>query len=304
MDHLSQIRINFDQGQVTLLNLCLGFLMFGVALDLRLSDFKYLLTNRRAVVTGMFSQMIILPLLTVILIYILRPVPSLAMGMLLIASCPGGNVSNYAVHLARGNVALSVVLTALSTLACTFTTPALFSLGKYITADAGQASGTFLISFADMAAAIIRLLLVPLLAGMLLSHFLPVVTAKIRTAVKILSFVIFIAFVILAIIGNLANLQLHLGHVFFIVLVHNGLALVTGYFFSRYAGRLGADDSVAVAIETGIQNSGLALVLVFNFFGGEGGMALIAAWWSIWHLISAFGLAVGRNMFLNKRKVA
>lgn len=303
MDHLSQIRINFDQGQVTLLNLCLGFLMFGVSLDLRLSDFGYLLKNSKSVIAGLVSQLILLPLLTMILVFILKPAPSLVLGMLLIASCPGGNVSNYAVHLARANVALSVVLTSISTLACTLTTPLIFSIGKYVAGSTGSTPDTFSISFVDMAIAIVKLLLFPLILGLLFNRYLPVITRRIQGAVKVLSFVIFICFVLFAILGNLNNMQQYLGNVFFIVLIHNGLALLVGYLFSYYAAGLNSNDSISIAIETGIQNSGLALVLIFNFFGGEGGMALIAAWWSIWHLLSAFGLALGRNYSL-KRTIA
>lgn len=154
-----------------------------------------------------------------------------------------------------------------------------------------------------MAIAIVKLLLFPLILGLLFNRYLPVFTRRIQGAVKVLSFVIFIGFVLFAILGNLNNMQQYLGNVFFIVLIHNGLALLVGYLFSYYAAGLNSNDSISIAIETGIQNSGLALVLIFNFFGGEGGMALIAAWWSIWHLLSAFGLALGRNYFL-KRTIA
>ena len=123
---------------------------------------------------------------------------------------------------------------------------------------------------------------------------------NIRKPVKIISFLIFIGFVVFALAGNLQNLRNHLDEVFFIVLIHNGLALLSGYLFSSRVMKLNESDAFAIAIETGIQNSGLALVLVFNFFGGEGGMALIAAWWSIWHLFSAFAMAIIRNARLKK----
>ena len=99
-------------------------------------------------------------------------------------------------------------------------------------------------------------------------------------------------FVLFAIKGNLDNLAEYIGIVFFIVLIHNGLALFIGYYFSSSLLGLHVNDARAISIETGIQNSGLALILIFNFFEGQGGMALIAAWWSIWHLISAFVLAL------------
>lgn len=108
---LDEIQINFNTEQVALLNICLGFLMFGVALDLKIDDFKYIGSHFRSVWVGLVSQWLLLPILTMGLIWILQPEVSLALGMLLIAACPGGNVSNYAVHLAKANAALSVVLT-------------------------------------------------------------------------------------------------------------------------------------------------------------------------------------------------
>lgn len=298
MDHLSDIRINFDQGQVLILNICLGILMFGVALDLKSSDFGYLFKSRKAVLTGLLSQLVLLPVITVLLALFLRPAASLMLGMMLIAACPGGNVSNYAVHLARANTALSVVLTTISTLACSFTTPLIFSAGA--AAMGNEALADFRISFLAMAATIVKLLLVPLAAGFLLNKYWPSMADNIRKPVKIISFLIFIGFLVFALAGNLQNLRNHLDEVFFIVLIHNGLALLSGYLFSSRVMKLNDSDAFAIAIETGIQNSGLALVLVFNFFGGEGGMALIAAWWSIWHLFSAFAMAIIRNARLKK----
>ena len=103
---------------------------------------------------------------------------------------------------------------------------------------------------------------------------------------------IFIGFVIAAVLGNLDNLKQYVSIVFFIVLLHNGLALGIGYFWSKKIMKLPTSDARAIAIETGIQNSGLALILIFNFFNGLGGMALIAAWWSICHLLSSMSLAM------------
>jgi BASS family bile acid:Na+ symporter len=291
MNQLDQIVINFNQDQVMLLNICLGFLMFGVALELKPKDFKYVLLNPKGVFTGMFSQLVLLPILTLILVWIVRPEYSLALGMILIASCPGGNVSNYAVHLAGANVGLSVILTMVSTVMCAFTTPLIFrGLSEWIPANIAQ-SIKFNISFGAMMNTIAQLILIPLILGFLFNHFLPVATEKIKGIVKKLSFAIFIGFVIAAVAGNLENLKKYLDVVFYIVLIHNGLALIMGYYWTKNIMKLPERDAQSVSIETGIQNSGLALILIFNYFDGTGGMALIAAWWSIWHLISALGIA-------------
>lgn len=291
MNTLDTISINFNQGQVTLLNICLGILMFGVALDLKISDFGYILKNPKAVLTGLISQMLLLPLLTLGLVWIIRPDYSLAMGMILIAACPGGNVSNYAVHLAKANVALSVILTMISTLVCAFSTPFVFSqLKNWIPSDSDHLVN-FDISFSNMILTIGQLIIIPLVIGYLCNTYLPELTSKLRKPVKQLSFIIFIGFVVAAVAGNFDNLINYLGIVFFIVLVHNGLALWIGYSWTKHVMKLPEADAQSVSIETGIQNSGLALILIFNYFNGAGGMALIAAWWSVWHLISALTLA-------------
>lgn len=292
MNNLDHIQINFDQNQVTLLNVCLGILMFGVALDIKLSDFSYVIRNPKSVLTGLVSQLIILPFLTIILIWAIKPDYSLAMGMMLIAACPGGNVSNYAVHLSKANTALSVMLTTISTLLCVVSTPFIFSAFSDFMVERNATFPLFEIQFWQMASSILQLIILPMILAQLLIRLLPALTDKVKKVVKILSLLIFIGFVIVAIYGNLENLLNYIGIVFFIVLIHNGLALLSGYSFAKYLLRLPESDARAISIETGIQNSGLALILIFNFFDGQGGMALIAAWWSIWHLISAFTLAM------------
>ena len=266
--------------------------MFGVALDMKKSDFSYLLEAPRPLLTGLISQLILLPLLTVILIWLMRPEYSLALGMALIAACPGGNVSNYAVHLSKANTALSILLTSISTLACVITTPLLFKLIRMMLPASPLDDTGFDISFSSMASVIFQLIIIPLIIGFALNHFFPQWTEKIKGVVKKLSFIIFTGFVIVAVLNNLDNLYNYLHIVFFIVIIHNSLALLTGYWWSRRISKLSVYDSRAISIETGIQNSGLALILIFNFFDGNGGMALIAAWWSIWHLISAGCIAL------------
>ncbi len=291
MQNLDHISINFNQGQVTLLNICLGILMFGVALDLKFSDFSYMIKKPKPVLGGLFSQLVLLPLITIALIWIIRPEFSLAVGMMLIAACPGGNVSNYAVHLSGANVALSVILTTISTLFCVFTTPLIFSFSAPFLPVSIDNNFNFDISFMSMAYTIGQLIIIPIFIGQIFLRLFPETTALIKKPVKLLSLLIFIGFVIFAIAGNLDNLQKYLGVVFFIVLIHNGLALWVGYAWSKNILNLPNKDAQAISIETGIQNSGLALILIFNFFDGKGGMALIAAWWSVWHLLSASFLA-------------
>lgn len=298
MTNPDTIQIHFSQSQGLFLQLCLGFLMFGVALELHWRDFAYMLQKPKLVAAGLFSQWVLLPVLTLSLVWLFSPPVSLAMGMLLIAACPGGNVSNYAVHLAGANIALSVVLTSISTLACALVTPFLFQLMTQLSGLKGHLTDIH-IDFLSMVQTLAILVFLPILVANILHYLSPDFVKKIRPVVKTGSLLLFFGFVVAGVIGNLDNLVQHLPLVFWWVLLHNGLALLVGYVWSAYILRQPFSTAVSISLETGIQNSGLALLLVFAFFQGNGGMALLAAWWSIWHLISALAVA----MLARKRKL-
>ncbi|MDX1939821.1 MAG: bile acid:sodium symporter family protein [Saprospiraceae bacterium] len=290
MEIIDSIKVNFNPEQLTILNLCLAFIMFGVALDLKLENFKLLFKEPKAAIVGIISQMILLPLITIGLIFLFQPPTSVALGMLLVSVCPGGNVSNFAVHMARGNVALSVFLTTTSTLAAAFTTPLLFTLLTPLIPGGKAFQQAVAVPLIDMVSTIVQLIVIPLIIGMFVNYRFPKFTDTIRKSIRTLSLLIFAGFVIVAIMGNLDNLKNYLHLVFFIVLMHNAIALFSGYGFALLNG-LRAYDARAISLETGIQNSGLALIIIFNFYDGLGGMAMIAAWWGVWHLISASTMA-------------
>jgi len=229
--------------------------------------------------------------LTLLLVLFFQPPPSMALGMLLVAACPGGNVSNYAVHLSGANSALSVMLTSITTLSSIIITPLLFLLLSSLLPLTAEMSQSISVDPFQMFKVIITLIFIPLLIGMYLRSRHNDFVEKIGKGVRALSMIIFVGFVIAAIIVNWDNIVQHLGKVFLIVIVHNAIALTTGYSFAKL-NKLSTYNSRAIAIETGIQNSGLALILIFNFFDGLGGMAMIAAWWGIWHLISGFCIAM------------
>ena len=137
---------------------------------------------------------------------------------------------------------------------------------------------------------IFLLIFIPLIVGMLSNHYLPTFTQKINKYVKALAMIIFVSFAVVAIYLKFDDLRNYVHYVFLIVLTHNALALLMGYYFARW-NKLPKYSAKAISIETGIQNTGLGLILIFNFFDGLGGMAIIVAWWGIWHLISGFLLA-------------
>ncbi len=120
---LEQAQINFDSDSIWVLNIALAFVMFGIALSIDWRDFKPVILNPKSLIVGVASQFLIFPLISFLLVLILKPVPSIALGMILVAACPGGNISNFITHFSRGNDALSVSLTAIATLLAVVMTP-------------------------------------------------------------------------------------------------------------------------------------------------------------------------------------
>jgi bile acid:Na+ symporter, BASS family len=290
MEELDAITLNFSQDSLWILNIVLAFLMFGVSLELKVADFKRLADSPTASLVGILSQFLLLPVFTFLLIWLIRPQPSIALGMMLVAACPGGNISNFLTHMARGNTALSVSLTAVGTALAVFTTPLHLSLWASLYPPTSGLLKEISLDAWEMIQTIITLAGIPLALGMMTSHFFPAFAQKISGYLKPLSIIIFILFVLLAFSNNLNHFMNHVHRVVLLVFAHNAVALLTGYWAARWAG-LSYSDQKTIAIETGIQNSGLGLILIFRFFDGMGGMAIVAAWWGIWHIVSGLSLA-------------
>lgn len=287
---IDSIRINFNQDSLWLLNVCLALVMLGISLDLKTDDFKLILKAPKATIIGLVSQFFLLPVLTYLLILVIEPAPSIALGMIMVAACPGGNISNFLAHFAKGNTALSVTLTAFGTVIAIVMTPVNLHLWGSLYPPTARILREVSLDGWDMLKALILLAGLPLIAGMLFRHYKPELALLLSKRLKPVSLIIFIAFLIAALANNLDNFLNSVGTVFFLVLVHNAIALVSGFYFAKMLA-LDFKDQKSVAIETGIQNSGLGLILIFTFFDGLGGMALIAAWWGIWHVVSGLAIA-------------
>ena len=303
LESLDHIRLNFSPESLYMLNIALAIIMFGVALEIKLQHFKDIIRDPKSVIIGFFSQFVVLPLITFLMTVIFRDylTPTLALGMILVAACPGGNISNFISSLARGNVALSVSLTAIATVGAVFFTPLNFSIWGgwfieiYSKTDTQALMRPLEIDTLQMFQTVFLILGLPLILGIFVNTKFPVFTSKIVKPIKRLSIIIFIGIVILALSNNLDYFIQAIRFVFFIVLIQNAVAFAAGYGLGSLFKR-SITDRKTISIETGIQNSGLALVLIFNpkIFPPEmelGGMAIIAAWWGIWHIIAGLALA-------------
>ncbi|MGB5702900.1 MAG: bile acid:sodium symporter family protein [Polyangiales bacterium] len=290
MEAVDQVQLNFDPATLTLLNVLIGLIMFGVALDIRAEDFKRVVRDPRGPLIGLGAQFILLPAMTFVLVLIIEPLPSIALGMMMVAACPGGNFSNFLAHYAKANSALSVSMTAISTALAVVMTPANLSFwGGLNPSTAAILRQVDLDPFA-LFRTILTILGVPLVVGMLVASKKPAIAARLRQPMKVFSLTAFGLFIVGALIGNWQHFLQNVGYVAFAVALHNALGLALGYWSGRMLG-CHRYDARAISIEVGIQNSALALVLIFSFFDGLGGMAIIAAWWGVWHLISGLTVA-------------
>ena len=301
---LDAINVSMNGGS-TLLNIVLALVMFGVALGIKPATFVDILKNPKSILTGIACQVILLPALTLVMIIALGDLisPMIALGMILVASCPGGNISNFITSLSRGNSELSVSLTAFNTSACFFTTPINFAfLGKlYLNFANNRSIGELpelQIPFWEIFQSIVIIMGIPLVLGILCGQYLPKLTKILKKPLQYLSVVVFIAMVIIIFVGNFDAFMKCIQYIFLVVLIHNLLALGIGFSTSTLL-KLPYKDRRTITIETGIQNSGLGLILLLNpnifpetgVWANNGGMLVITAWWGVWHIISGLTLA-------------
>ena len=304
MANLDAIDVTMNGGS-TLLNIVLALVMFGVALGIKPQTFVDIIKNPKSIITGIICQIFLLPALTLLLIMVCGDFisPMIALGMILVASCPGGNVSNFITSLSRGNSELSVSLTAVNTAACIFTTPINFAFwGKlYLNFANNHLIGELpelQIPFWEIFKSIVIIMGIPLVLGMLCGQYLPKLTKILKKPLQYLSVVVFIAMVIMIFVGNFDAFMRCIKYIFLVVLIHNLLALGIGFGTSTLL-KLPYKDRRTLTIETGIQNSGLGLILLLNpnifpetgVWANNGGMLVITAWWGVWHIVSGLTLA-------------
>jgi len=292
---LDSIRLNFSPSGLLIMNITLAIIMFGIALDLKLEQFKKVLYRPKSLIVGIISQFILLPGLTFILVKLINPTPAIALGMILVAACPGGNISNFMSHMAKANTALSISLTAFATIGALFLTPVNFAFWGGLYLKSSPLLRQLEIDPWQMFQTVFILLGIPLILGIWFSRKFPKITKKIVKPFRIFGIVAFLGFIAAAFSSNVDHFVKYIPPIFLIVLIHNIVALVTGFSFASLW-KLPRSDRRSITIETGIQNSGLGLILIFNpkIFPPElelGGMAFIAAWWGIWHIISGLTIA-------------
>ena len=301
---------NLGQGEMTLVNIILALVMFGVALGIKLDTFKDVFRYPKSIIVGCMMQWVALPFITLCVALLFNSVitPMVALGMILVASCPGGNISNFMSSYAQGNIELSVSMTAVTTAFSPLITPLNFWLYGTIYCNIVSINNeipTLVIPFGDMFEQIMLLLGLPIVAGMAFAHYFPNATKRLLKPSQILSIILFMGMVAVSFTKVVTSLGDNTGAgldgksifiaiicAFVVVIAHNITALSTGYGGGTIF-RLPKVDRRSLTIEVGIQNSGLGLILLFNdrifdptIWDNNGGMVFITAIWGVWHIIS------------------
>ena len=257
-------------------NTLLGIVMFGMGMTLKLSDFKVVFTKPKAVITGILSQFVIMPLLAFLLVKIFNLDPALAVGVILVGSCPGGTSSNVMTYLAKGDVALSVGMTACTTILAPIVTPALVLL---------LGGATINVSYVSMLMSIVQVVLVPIVLGFVINHFFEKFAQACAKVLPLVS-VIAICLIIMAVVAANASKIMTVGWlIVVVVMLHNLCGYALGYGVGKVLG-LSRDQMRTLSIEVGMQNSGLATSLATVHFATMPLAAVPGTVFSVWHNIS------------------
>jgi len=283
-------QLNFNADSIWLLNICIGLIMFGIALDLRPADFARVFKSPKGPLIGLIAQFFVLPAVTFLLTVVFRPHPSIALGMILVAACPGGNLSNFLTYLAKGNAALSLSMTAISTAAAIVMTPLNLTFWGSLNEDTEPIMRAVSLDPLQILGTIVMILGVPLAAGMYFASHHERMADKLHKPFKYFSIFFFLALLGVIFSSNWALFLDYIDQLAFVVLGHNAVALGLAFGLATLGG-LAMADRRAVTIEVGIQNSALGLSLIFTFFDGLGGMAMVAGLWGVWHIVSGMALA-------------
>ena len=277
--------------QQLLLSLVLAAMMFSIALDLQLKDFRDVAKKPLPIVCGLIAQFVFLPALTWVATLLVDLPPNVEAGMLLVAACPCGSLSNFVTYYGRGNTALSLSMTGVASLMALVMTP--FNFGWTMATNPATAAWMRSINIDPNGiwVSLIFILGIPLGLGLLCSHFFPSITNKIKKPLGILGVGSLLLFIVTAVIKDRNLLFQNFSYYFLIVVLHNALGLFLGWSAATIA-RVSEFDRRAITVEVGMQNSALAIGIIGAQFNADFGMLMIASLWGIWHIVSGFSLAM------------
>jgi len=254
----------------------LGIVMFGMGITLSLADFREVARHPKAVVIGVVAHFVVMPGIAYGLCKLFNLPPDVAIGVILVGCCPSGTASNVMVYLARGNTALAVACASVSTLLAPVLTPAIFYL---------LAHAWLHVHAGDMFISVLTVVLLPIVLGLIVHAALGKRVQTAATYMPLVSVVAIIAIVAAVVAGSKTRIVETGLLIFAVVVLHNGLGYLFGYWAGRLA-RLPRADNKAIAFEVGMQNSGLGVALAAIHFKANPIAAVPSAIFSFWHNIS------------------
>ena len=297
---LDALTIALDPQSQRLLAGAIMIMMFAIALGLKPEHFLFLKTDAKMFFGGVAAQIVALPLVTLALVAVMKPAPSVALGMIVVAACPGGNVSNFMSWAARGDLAYSVSLTAASSIIAALWTPAAILVWSSLYPPTADLLNTIEFNRIAFIAQTTLMLAAPLAAGMMAAHWRPRLAERIRKPLALFGAGILAWVIIVGTIDMFPILLPAWALILVPVATHNAAAFATGAAAGRLLGA-NARRRRALTIEVGIQNAGLAVVILLAQMQGIGGAAAIAAVWGVWHFLSG-GLIVAAFRTIDARK--
>lgn len=270
----------------------IAFIMLSIALGLKTRDFAFIRSHPASILIGITTQLLGLPIMTLALVSALDPNPEVALGMLVVACCPGGNTSNLLTRLGHGDTAYSVSLTMVSSIFAATLLPVTILFWTGIYTPTSELLDTVDIDRVAFVTTTSMTLLFPLLIGLLVSHKAPEQAQKMHKLFMPLSVVILLGVIIAGISSNFDMLVNHAHSIFPLVITHNGLGFILGAVAGLLFLKKGPKVR-ALSFEVGIQNSGLGMLIVLAHLEGVGGAAVVVGAWGIWHLIAGFLIVAG-----------
>lgn len=270
-------------------NYLLMIVMFGMGLTLKFEDFKVVFTRPKDIIIGAIAQFTIMPLLAFLLSLIFKLPTELAVGVILVGTCPGGTSSNVMTYLAKGDVALSVGMTSVSTILAPFATPLLTLL------YAGQRVN---VNAVNMFISIVQVVIIPIGLGFIINRFFHKFTSHIKEILPLIS-VLAIVSIVAAVVSANSSRLMQVGYLIIIVVIlHNCLGYLLGFTVGKLL-RLDNSKCKAISIEVGMQNSGLATSLAATHFASIPLATVPGAIFSVWHNISG---SIVANIMSSKMK--
>lgn len=290
MEPIDQALFNFSPRAGLVVAAMVGFLVFAVALDLTWDQFRGVLKRPKAPGVGLLAQYLILPAAAFGIGKLMAATPSIALGLLLVACCPAGALSNYLTGVARGSVATSVSMTAISTLSSIVVTPLLFAFWASMSPETRAVIERIEIEPVRVVMVLLIMLVVPVTAGMLIRAGNPATADRIRPWVRRIAGLVFAVVVAILLLGNIGVLASFASIALPPVLVTFTVAVLLGWGLARVSGLVAADRR-AVTLEVAFQNVALAIGLAVAFFPELAGVAITSILWGVVHLTIGFAIA-------------